>query len=171
VRRKFFISIAVVLLIGLIIPDPRKIPVEAATHNDWNSKTFWYEPWGTSGVHKGVDIFASNGTPVIAATHQIILYRGALAKGGKVVVAIGAKWRIHYYAHLAAINDSAGTFVSVGTPLGAVGDTGNAKGKAPHLHYSILSLIPLPWLIDDSTQGFKKAVYLNPIEYFDQAPI
>ena len=166
-KNKVIISILVLILFGFLIPEPRIIPVEGATASDWDPKTFWYEPWGTSGVHKGVDIFASTGTPILAATNQVVLYRGEIKKGGKVIVALGPKWRLHYYAHLAAVNNDAGTFVSIGTPLGAVGDTGNAKGKAPHLHYSMLSLLPLPWLIDGSTQGVKKALYLNPIEYFD----
>jgi len=31
--------------------------VLGATPKDWNHATFWYEPWGKSGVHKGIDIF------------------------------------------------------------------------------------------------------------------
>ena len=42
----------------------------------------------------------------------------------------------------------------------AIGDIGNAKGKTSHLHHSILSFLPLPWLADTSTQGYKKAFYL-----------
>ncbi len=168
-RFKILASILAVLIIGFLIPEPKLIPVENATSNDWNSETFWYEPWGTSGVHKGVDIFAKNGTPVIAVTNQIVLFRGEFKKGGKVIVAIGPKWRLHYYAHLSTINQTSGLFISVGTKLGTVGDSGNAKGKAPHLHYSILSLLPEVWRIDSSTQGYKKALYLNPIEYFAKA--
>jgi murein DD-endopeptidase MepM/ murein hydrolase activator NlpD len=171
VKFKFLSSILTALILGFIIPEPKIIPVKNATSNDWNSETFWYEPWGTSGVHKGIDIFAKNGTPVIAVTNQMVLFRGEFKKGGKVIVAIGAKWRLHYYAHLSTINQTSGLFNSAGTQLGTVGASGNAKGKAPHLHYSILSLLPVPWLIDNSTQGYKKALYLNPIEYFSKVAI
>jgi murein DD-endopeptidase MepM/ murein hydrolase activator NlpD len=52
-----------------------------------------------------------------------------------------------------------------GERIGAVGTTGNAKGKSPHLHYSIMTLVPYPWRIDNGKQGWKKMFYLNPINY------
>ena len=168
-RYKFLLGIFSLLLIGFIIPERKIIPVEGATRSDWNADTFWYDPWGSSGVHKGIDIFSKKGTSVIAATDMLILHRASISKGGNIIVGLGAKWRLHYYAHLEKIDDNAGLFVSMGESIGFVGATGNAKGKQPHLHYSILSIIPLPWLIDRSSQGYKKAFYLNPIEYFNES--
>ncbi len=80
-------------------------------------------------------------------------------------MALGPKWRVHYFAHLDSIDKDAGILLSAGSEIGAVGDSGNAKGKQPHLHYSIVSLIPRPWAIDGSTQGYKKAFFVNPILY------
>lgn len=166
ILNKAFIVILIILAVGFIIPQRPILPVLGATSADWNKDTFWYEPWGSSGVHKGVDIFANESTPVLASTDMLILYQGTFNKGGNVVIGLGAKWRIHYFAHLKSIPTKASFFVKAGDKIGEVGDTGNAKGKQAHLHYSLLSLIPIPWLIDDSTQGYKKAFYLNPIEYF-----
>ncbi|MFQ3251455.1 MAG: murein DD-endopeptidase MepM/ murein hydrolase activator NlpD [Glaciecola sp.] len=165
-KSKVLLTLIAIFILGFLIPESRTIPVEEATSKDWNASTFWYEPWGSSGVHKGIDIFAEKDKAVVASTHQLVLFRGTLSKGGKVILALGANWQLHYYAHLSEINGDAGIFVSAGTKLGMVGDTGNAAGKAPHLHYSILSLAPKPWLIDGSYQGYKKAIYMNPIEYF-----
>ncbi len=151
---------------GFLIPEKTTIPVSGASFNDWNKDSFWYEPWGASGVHKGIDIFAKYGTSIIASSHQVVLYRGEFEKGGKVVIALGSKWRLHYYAHLKSIENDGAIIVEKGHKLGEVGDTGNAKGKQPHLHYSIVSLFPLLWEIDNSTQGYKKAFYVNPISYF-----
>ncbi|PIW61695.1 M23 family metallopeptidase [Shewanella sp. CG12_big_fil_rev_8_21_14_0_65_47_15] len=162
------LALALLLLGGYLIPESPVIPVKGASSKDWNSQTFWYEPWGTSGVHKGIDIFAPKNTPVIAPTPMLIIYRGNFFQGGKVVVGLGPKWQIHYFAHLAAIAADTRLIAMKGDPLGAVGDTGNAQGKPAHLHYSILSLLPKPWLIDTSTQGYKKAVYQNPIEYLKE---
>jgi len=98
---------------------------------------------------------------------MLLLYKGDFFKGGNVVVGLGPKWQIHYFAHLDSIDISTGLFATRGETLGTVGSTGNAQGKPPHLHYSILSLFPRPWRIDTSTQGYKKAFYLNPIEYLE----
>ncbi len=165
-RKKMILFAFGFLLLGFLLPDRRGIPVEGATRKDWNANTFWYEPWGSSGVHKGIDIFADKGTPVIAPTDMLVFYRGTINKGGKVVAGLGPKWRIHYFAHLDSINGEAGMFVSQGKPIGSVGDSGNAKGKPAHLHFSIVSILPLPWLMDASYQGYKKAFYLDPIAFF-----
>ncbi|MGQ8363666.1 M23 family metallopeptidase [Glaciecola sp. 1036] len=150
---------------GYALPEPKKIPVQGATSADWNKDTFWYEPWGSSGVHKGMDIFAKKGEDVLASTNLVILFKGEINKGGKVVLALGPKWRIHYFAHMDSLDENLGIFMNVGEKLGEVGNTGNAQGKPAHLHYSVRNLIPNPSRIDDSTQGHKKAFFINPIEY------
>lgn len=165
-RHKISIVILVVFIAGFIVPERKIIPVVGATSEDWNANTFWYEPWGSSGVHKGIDIFGSTGTPVITSTDMVILYKGTFKKGGNVIVGLGPKWRLHYFAHMESIDNNIGLFMGKGQQLGSLGDSGNAKGKPPHLHFSILSIVPIPWLIDQSSQGYKKAFYLNPIEYF-----
>ena len=165
-RYKITLSILVIFIAGFLVPERKVIPVAAATSADWNANTFWYEPWGSSGVHKGIDIFGSKGTQVIASTDMLILYKGTFNKGGNIIVGLGPKWRLHYFAHMESIYKNIGFVMSKGQQLGSLGDSGNAKGKPPHLHFSIVSIVPIPWLIDGSTQGYKKAFYLNPIEFF-----
>ncbi|MGB2065773.1 MAG: hypothetical protein ACPHUL_11465, partial [Marinomonas gallaica] len=63
--------------------EPKVMPVAGATARDWHPETFWYEPWGASLVHKGMDIFAERGTPVVAATHHIIISENDSPRGGK----------------------------------------------------------------------------------------
>lgn len=153
-----------VFCFGLFLEQSPAIPVLAATVGDWDRKSFWYEPWGKSGVHKGIDIFARKGTAVLAATSGLVIYRGESVLGGKVVTILGPKWRLHYYAHLDLISVNFGQLVMIGRPIGKVGDTGNAKGKPPHLHYEIFSLIPSPSGYSSGTQGWKRMFYLNPDE-------
>ena len=165
-KRFNFLLIAAIafLIVGFFIPQKMIIPVEGASAADWNHATFWYEPWGRSGVHKGIDIFSVEGAPLVSATNGIVLYKGQLELGGNVVYILGPKWRIHYYAHLDSISTKAGSWVSVSDEIATVGTSGNAQGKPAHLHYSVVTLIPYLWRLDMSTQGWKKIFYLNPSE-------
>lgn len=156
------LSLGVLILIGFFIPENIVIPAQGATAQDWNHNTFWYEPWGSSGVHKGIDIFGVKRTPVVAATSGLVIFSGLLGKGGNAIAILGPKWRIHYFAHLNTNNVAFGEFVSINNQIGTLGDTGNAAGKQPHVHYSILSIIPIPWLATTENQGWKKMFFLNP---------
>ena len=149
-----------------MIPQNLTMPVQDATASDYNKDSFWYYPWGNSITHKGVDIFAKKGTPIHSAVKGLVIYSGKMTKGGNVIIILGPKWRRHLYSHLDEIKISTFSYVNQNTLIGTVGDTGNAKGKPPHLHYSILTLLPYPWRIDNDKQGWKKMFYLNPIDYF-----
>lgn len=162
-RKHRWLFILVLLLIYSLWPQRPVIPVRGATPRDWNAQSFWFEPWGASGVHKGVDIFAREGAPIIAPVPGIVIFTGNLAKGGNVVVLFTTQWRVHYFAHLKSIAPTIGQAVMTGTILGTVGTTGNAAGKPAHLHYAVVTLIPYPWNLDRATQGWKKMFFLDPI--------
>ena len=167
-KRIFLITISIIaaiVLIGMLFPQNLKMPVVGADSNDYNHETFWYEGWGTSIVHKGVDVFAKRGTSVHSATSGIVLVTAERGKGGKFVVILGPKWRLHYYAHLDKIKTSPFAFVTQETEIGTVGNTGNAITTPAHLHYGIGTLIPYFWRIDDAPLGWQKMFYLNPIDY------
>ena len=164
--RKAIKIIVIITLFGLLLPAQGVVPVQNATPKDWHKSSFWFSPWGQSGVHKGIDIFAPKGTHVIASTTGLVLFSGNIAMGGNVVAVLGPKWRIHYYAHLQSINAKKFDWAAKGNIIGTVGTSGNAKGKPPHLHYSIVTLLPYPWRITAGWQGWKRMFYLNPIEQF-----
>lgn len=169
VIRRLLAAAAVLFMAGFLVPAPGRIPVEGATPRDWNPKSFWFEPWGASGVHKGIDIFAPQGRPVVSAVPGIVIFREHLPLGGNVVGVLGPQWRVHYHAHLADEADGAAPprFVAAGTRIGAVGSTGNAAGKPPHLHYAVVSVFPLPWRYRPVTQGWKRMFFLDPVEVID----
>jgi murein DD-endopeptidase MepM/ murein hydrolase activator NlpD len=162
---KIGIILFVLIVVGYIIPQKYYMPVEGATKSDYNKDSFWHYPWGKSITHKGVDIFAKKGTPVHSSTIGLVLYAGKYGKGGKFVITLGPKWRLHYYAHLNTIETKALSFVTNKTMIGTVVNTGNAERTPPHLHYSIATIIPYPWRIDKEKQGYLKMFYLNPTEY------
>lgn len=158
------LAAAAMLVAGFLLPERLAIPVADATAADWNHETFWHHPWGPSGVHKGIDIFAPEETPVLAATGGPVVFEGVLGRGGRVVLVLGPRWRLHYYAHLSRADVSVGRWVARGQVLGAVGTTGNAAGKPPHLHYSIFTPIPYPWRLGGGPQGWLRPFFLNPHE-------
>lgn len=162
------LGILIIAIVGFVVPQDLRMPVAGANANSYNHETFWYEGWGSSVVHKGVDIFAKRGTPIHSSTLGIVVAASEGGKGGKYVVILGPKWRLHYYAHLDEITTKPFTLVSHDTVIGTVGNTGNAATTPAHLHYSIATLVPYPWRIDDAPLGWQKMFYLNPIEYLDK---
>ena len=161
----FSLVILSIILIGLLIPQNLKMPVVGADNNSYNHETFWYEGWGTSIVHKGIDVFAKKGTSIHSSTKGIVLATSEGNKSGKFVLVLGPKWRIHYYAHLDEIRTKRFAFVGHDTEIGTVGNTGNAATTPAHLHYGIGTLVLYPWRIDRAPLGWQKMFYLNPIDY------
>jgi len=88
--------------------------------------------------HHGIDIFAPRGTPVLSASDGWVSGVQTTPRGGHVVwVWDPSTRRSLYYAHLDGQDVTAGQRVSTGDRLGRVGNTGNARGTAPHLHFGI----------------------------------
>ena len=167
-KRRVLFLVLLIAVVGLLLPQHLTNPVDKADNKSYNAKSFWFYPWGKSGTHKGVDIFAREGTTVRPSTSGLVVFKGEIAIRGNVVLILGPRWRLHYYAHLKDINASTFTWVSKADEIGTVGTTGNAKGKPAHLHYSIVTLIPYPWRIDNDEQGWKKMFYLNPSTYLNE---
>jgi murein DD-endopeptidase MepM/ murein hydrolase activator NlpD len=116
------------------------------------------DTWGAARSagrsHEGIDIFAERHTPVQATTHGIVSKVGENNLGGTVVVIVGPGGAGHYYAHLQEFGDIAvNDWVEVGDIIGYVGDSGNAKGTPPHVHYGIYiqgrAVNPYPLLVKD----------------------
>ena len=163
--RKSLNIIGLTVLFFLSIPQSFDLPVEGMKINDFNHESYWYYPWGKSGTHKGVDIFAKTGTKVNASVRGFTFATGSGGMSGKFVIVLGPKLRFHYFAHLNSIKTTIGSWNNIGDQIGTVGATGNAKGKPAHLHYSIVSWVPHFWRIDFDPQGWKKMFFLNPIDY------
>ena len=163
---KFIIVSLMIFSFGFVIPEQNQMPVQGASARDWNPESFWYFPWGRSRVHRGLDIFAQQGTPVVAPTGGFVLYSGNIEMGGNVVLMLGSKWRFHYFAHLDKNHAHRFGLVDAGQQLGTVGTSGNARGKPPHLHYSIRSLFPQFWQYNPKTiASWDRTYYVNPDKF------
>lgn len=120
-------------------PQVLPVPVEGVTPRRL------VDTWGASRsggrAHQGIDIFAPRGTPVLSATRGIIVNKGWNQLGGRTVMVLGPGGQRHYYAHLDEWDaPEIGDWVAPGTVLGYVGNTGNAAGTPPHLHYGIYEM-------------------------------
>jgi peptidoglycan LD-endopeptidase LytH len=116
------------------------------------------DTWGAarSGgrTHEGQDIFAERGTAVYSATRGYVVRVGTNSLGGNVVFVLGSGGRGYYYAHLDGYGPDAvrGREVATTSILGFVGNSGNAEGTAPHLHFGVYTpdgpINPHPLLVD-----------------------
>lgn len=105
-------------------------PVKGPT---WFTDT-WGAPRSGGRTHKGTDMAAAYGTPLVA------MYSGTVRVnthylGGKQVYVYGDNGIFYYYAHLSrwASGLSTGDRVKKGQVIGYVGTTGNATGPVLHL--------------------------------------
>ena len=86
-------------------------------------------------AHTGLDIATSTGTPVKAAAAGTVTFAGWKGSYGNLMVITHSNGVQTYYGHCSKLYLSAGTTVSQGQTIAAVGSTGNSTG--PHLHFEI----------------------------------
>lgn len=140
------IGFCVFALMYARIPETIVMPVLNADRNSYDQHSFGAPRVGHR--HRGVDIFARKGTPVLSATSGIVVYTGVLSLGGNVAVVLSPTLKFHYYAHLNEIQARKLQFVSSGDQIGTVGKTGNARNTPPHLHYSVSYFSPFLQYLD-----------------------
>ena len=112
---------------------------------------FWGDRRSGRRKHKGVDIFAKKGTPVLATGSGTVSRVDMSELGGKTVWVLDDKFgHEQYFAHLDEQLVTEGQVVEKGDTLGTVGKTGNARNTPPHLHYGIYKhngpVDPLPFI-------------------------
>jgi len=90
--------------------------------------------WG-SGVHTGVDLNATTGTPVTSVGPGTVTSAGYDGSYGNKIVVRHDDGTETWYCHLSAINVGVGSAVTNSTVIGLVGATGNVTGD--HLHLEL----------------------------------
>lgn len=85
--------------------------------------------------HTGLDIATSAGTPIAAAASGTVTFSGYKGSYGNMLVISHGNGVQTYYCHCSKLYVSAGTQVSQGQKIAAVGSTGNSTG--PHLHLEV----------------------------------
>lgn len=90
---------------------------------------------GQRSFHNGMDMAAPKGTAVYAALNGQVVSTGySTVYGNYVMIRHHAGYKT-LYGHLNTILTSAGSFVSIATKIGTVGNTGMSTG--PHLHFTV----------------------------------
>jgi murein DD-endopeptidase MepM/ murein hydrolase activator NlpD len=87
--------------------------------------------------HKGVDLRASGGTSVYPITSGMVTNISSGSIGGNTVSIKHPNNINTYYAHLGTISVHKGDNVNKNTVIGTVGDSGNAAGTFPHVHFQV----------------------------------
>ena len=125
----------------MAMPRPEALPVPVAGVRPRALRDTWGGARSEGRKHEGIDIFAKRGTEVLSATEGIVTRVGTNRLGGRVVWVLGPGGQRHYYAHLERYADvTAGMRIEAGHVLGYVGNSGNAAGTPPHLHYGIYEM-------------------------------
>ncbi|MCP4895979.1 MAG: peptidoglycan DD-metalloendopeptidase family protein [bacterium] len=93
----------------------------------------------TKVFHKGIDLAAKSGTPVVAPAPGLVEvstmdYEPVRGAGTVVVLDHGNGWKTRYY-HLSELGVIAGQDVKAGEVIARVGSTGRSTG--PHLHLEV----------------------------------
>lgn len=116
---------------GPIPPMAWPVPGRLSSGFGWRDDPFT----GRRAWHAGVDIAASEGSPVTSCWEGEVIFSGK--KGGYgnlVVVEHAGGWR-SYYGHNAENSVEVGDKIKAGEQIASVGNTGRSTG--PHLHFEL----------------------------------
>jgi murein DD-endopeptidase MepM/ murein hydrolase activator NlpD len=87
--------------------------------------------------HKGTDVMARCGAPVVAVTDGVISNLHSGGNGGIMAYLRASNGDVFFYAHLRgyAPGIRSGSRVSVGQKIALNGNSGNARGGPCHVHF------------------------------------
>ena len=90
-----------------------------------------------AGMHRGIDIAAPLGSPVVAAEAGRVTFAGVAGSSG-LTVAVDTGALTTSYLHLASTAVRRGDAVRAGDRVGEVGESGSNRSAAqPHLHFGV----------------------------------
>ena len=150
--------------LGPVAPTTFPIPILYGVSVGDLSPNFGDPRDGGSRSHKGEDIMATKGMPIVSPVSGVILRTTTgESEGNTVYEAIAGGYTL-VYMHLDRFAEgvTSGTVVQPGSLIGYVGNTGNASGGAAHLHLEVhdasgSAVDPMPFLTQEFTADQKSA--------------
>lgn len=105
---------------------------------NWNDDWLDYRAGPPVHAHQGTDVFSAFDTPVRSPVDGVVRFEDA-GLGGKGAYVTASDGTYYYMAHLNSFNAELGNgaVVKQGQVVGYNGDSGNAKGGAPHVHFEV----------------------------------
>lgn len=96
------------------------------------------DPRSGGRSHEGLDIMTIKGAPIVSPTDAVVVRVGVGDSSGNHVYTANPGGETFAYMHLDEVADiDEGDELKKGDLIGYVGNTGNASGGAPHLHFEI----------------------------------
>ena len=106
---------------------------------EYTGQSRGYLAYGSYVAHRGLDITAKYGTPIVAADNGLVEFAGAGSGGnwsyGNFVKIDHGNGYTTLYGHMAAVAVESGQYVDKGKVIGYVGSTGRSTGN--HCHFEI----------------------------------
>lgn len=140
----------------IVVKGTRSVPSRGTGRFIWPVRGRISSPfgwrWSRYGreYHRGVDIAAPYGTPVMAADSGTVTFRGWSGGYGRLIIIEHGNGYSTYYAHLSSYSVKLGQAVKKGAVIGRVGSSGRSTG--PHTHFEIR----------------KNGEPVNPLNYFSK---
>ena len=111
-----------------------------------------------AGQHRGIDVGAPSGSPVLAPAQGVVSFAGTVPTGGKTVSIQTPFGYTATLVHLGSIGAARGAHVDEGSVVGTVGPSGTAEPGEPYVYFGLRTT--------SDEQG-----YVDPLTFLPPLPV